>query len=190
MSLSAYPPFKRTDKINTAISVSFSVPATRPDSLIEYVLKNYMRIFHNHFVRVIEISWESVRSLASSISSVFLLPHPYKPVHKKAHTKKHESIFFIKSISFFSSLSFDICVIIFFASCWNRSAVFFVHRRKLSDLSGYHCCYIVNGKRVLLLLRQCVPHGLEHSGGHSFPRLFSVINVFLNIPQDSKGTHF
>ena len=27
---------------------------------------------------------------------------------------------------------------------------------------------------------------LEHSGGHSFPRLFSVINVFLNVPQDSK----
>ena len=26
----AYQPFKRTDKINTAISVSFSVPATRP----------------------------------------------------------------------------------------------------------------------------------------------------------------
>ena len=63
---------------------------------------------------------------------------------------------------------------------------FFVHRRKLSDLSGYHRCYIVNGKRVLFLLRHSVPHGLEHSGGHSFSRLFPVVNVFLNVPQDSK----
>ncbi len=57
---------------------------------------------------------------------------------------------------------------------------FLVHRRKLSDLSGNHRRYIVNGKRFLFLLRQCVPHGLEHSGGHSFPRLFPVVNIFLN----------
>ena len=44
----------------------------------------------------------------------------------------------------------------------------------------------LNGKRDLLPLRQCVPHGLEHGGGHSFTRLFSAFHIFLNIPQDSK----
>ena len=62
----------------------------------------------------------------------------------------------------------------------------FIHRCKLSDFSGNHRRYIINGNPVLLLFLQCVPHGLEHSGSHKFSRLFAVVNVFLNIPQDSE----
>ena len=63
---------------------------------------------------------------------------------------------------------------------------FLVHRRKLSDLSGNHRCYIINGNRFLFLFYQCVPHGLKHGGGYSFPRLFSFFHILLNVPQDSK----
>ena len=63
---------------------------------------------------------------------------------------------------------------------------FLVHRGKLSDLSSNYFCYIVYGKRVLLLFRQCIPHGLKHCGGGYFSRLSTAIHIFFNIPQDGK----
>ena len=50
--------------------------------------------------------------------------------------------------------------------------------------AGNHTGNIIHCHRLLLLLRQRGPHGLEHHSGSDFSRLFAAVHIFLNIPQD------